>query len=234
MRCNLWPKLAVLAFDADGTLWDFHGVMKHALGCALAELRRQCAVPEWMDVNVLVDIRNRTAESMQGAGFEAIRLEAFRRTLNAIGCDDDGLAGHLHTVYMRHRFEDIRLYPEVRSALGVLKSHFVLGLMTNGNSYPDRCGLPGVFHFEVYSEICGVEKPSRRIFDIMVEQSGFSREEIVYVGDSLEIDVAGARAAGLGSVWVNRGRTKADTETLPDLEVPSLTELVHRIMNFAG
>ena len=33
-------KITTISFDADGTLWDFEGVMRHALGCALDELHR--------------------------------------------------------------------------------------------------------------------------------------------------------------------------------------------------
>ena len=42
-------------------------------------------------------------------------------------------------------------------------------------------------------------------FDIVVEDLGLRRSDIVMVGDSREIDVVGANAAGIRAVWFNPG-----------------------------
>ncbi|NBV82255.1 MAG: hypothetical protein EBR63_03110 [Actinobacteria bacterium] len=50
----------------------------------------------------------------------------------------------------------------------------------------------------------GVEKPDPRIFDhALVHFEGIERSRIAYVGDSLVMDVRGARAAGLHPVLVD-------------------------------
>ena len=54
------------------------------------------------------------------------------------------------------------------------------------------------------SHVVGVEKPDPRIFDhALVHFAGIERERIAYVGDSLVMDVRGARAAGLFPVLVD-------------------------------
>ena len=54
------------------------------------------------------------------------------------------------------------------------------------------------------SHIVGVEKPDPRIFDhALVHFDGIERSRIAYVGDSLVMDVRGARAAGLHPVLVD-------------------------------
>ena len=55
----------------------------------------------------------------------------------------------------------------------------------------------------------GAGKPDAAVFDHALGLLGAEREDAVMVGDSLECDVAGARAAGLGAVWVNRFRAAA-------------------------
>lgn len=50
----------------------------------------------------------------------------------------------------------------------------------------------------------GARKPSRRIFDCALEVVGVDARECVHVGDSLEDDVAGARAAGIEAVLIRR------------------------------
>lgn len=48
-----------------------------------------------------------------------------------------------------------------------------------------------------------------------------------HIGDNPSTDVAGALAAGLCAVWLNRsGRDRAHDEPVPTLEVRSLVELV--------
>ena len=42
-------------------------------------------------------------------------------------------------------------------------------------------------------------------FDKLIEVSGHSPEEIAYVGDRLDNDIAPAAGAGLATVWIRRG-----------------------------
>ena len=80
-------KITTISFDADGTLWDFEAVMRHALGCTLEELRRLVpAVPDSLSIDTLIAIRDQVAEEQESRGLthEAIRLEAFKQTLQFI------------------------------------------------------------------------------------------------------------------------------------------------------
>ncbi len=91
-------KVTTISFDADGTLWDFEGVMRHALEGALAELHRLVpSAPDSLSVKTLIAIRNQIAEEQKDRGLthEAIRLEAFKRTLQFIKSPDDDFAVHL-------------------------------------------------------------------------------------------------------------------------------------------
>ena len=49
--------------------------------------------------------------------------------------------------------------------------------------------------------------------------------ELAHVGDSRGTDVAGARSAGVNSVWFNRGGRERDADIEPDLEIASLRQL---------
>ena len=117
------------------------------------------------------------------------------------------------------------LYPDVIPTFDVLAPHFKLGLLSNGNTYPERCGLEGYFDFVVFSQDVQVEKPDRRIFEITAQRAGCELAQMLHVGDSLENDVTGARNAGVYSVWLNREGVSNDTSIQPDYEVASLTEI---------
>ena len=221
--------ISVISFDGDMTLWDFQKVMRHSLKHTLVELRRQVPTERaWgLTVDEMIVIRNRLAEEVKGKiwNLEEIRQLAFERTLERIGCEDRSLAVHLNEIYLKHRFEDIELYQDVLPALDILAPHFKIGLLSNGNSYPHRCGLEGRFAFVVLSQDVRVEKPDRRIFQITARRACCPLEQLLHVGDSLENDVAGARKAGAHGVWVNREGLTNDTEIKADHEITSLADL---------
>ncbi|MDA0745324.1 MAG: HAD family hydrolase [bacterium] len=221
--------ITTISFDGDMTFWDFQKVMRHSLKHTLAELRRQIPTPTAMCLTVdeMIDIRNKVAEEVKGkiSNLEEIRQLAFERTLEHIGSPNNNLAAHLNAIYLKHRFEDIELYEDVLPALDILSSHFKIGLLSNGNSYPERCGLQDRFAFVVFSQDAGTEKPHKMIFEITAEQAGCRLDQLLHVGDSLKNDVAGAAGAGARSVWLNRNNQMNNTEIKPDYEVTSLTEI---------
>ena len=211
------------------TLWDFQKVMRHALKKALAELRRLVPNQPARDLSIeeMIAIRGEVEEAEQGRTWnhEEIRRLAFERTLENLGCSDRDLAAHLNAVYLKHRFEDIELYPDVMPALDRLAPHFELGLLSNGNSYPDRCGLEGRFAFVVFSQDVRVRKPDRRIFEITARKAGCPLDELLHVGDSLRNDVMGANEAGARSVWLNRDGLANDAGITADYEIGTLAEV---------
>ena len=221
--------MKAISFDADGTLWDFEKVMRHSLHHILIELEiLDSDAAGMLDIEKMIKIRNRVADKLKGevTNLEDIRLEAFRQTLRDIGRPNDALASHLNQVYLKHRFEDIKLFNDVLPALKALRGKYTLGILSNGNSYPERCGLEGMFQFVVFSQDHGVEKPNPRLFQIAVEKAGCSKQQFLHVGDSLQDDVMGAINVGIKCVWLNRKRVKNNLDFRIDHEIFSLLELL--------
>ena len=226
---NETNQIKAISFDGDMTLWDFEKVMRHSLSVALAELRRRVPGQSSSDLTLgkMIEIRNSVAAGVKGkiVNLEEIRFHAFKRTLEFVDCVDDTLAADLNALYLKHRFEDIELYPDVIPCLDALRPNFSIGLLSNGNGYPERCGLPDRFRFVVFSQDVGVEKPNAEVFLKACKQAGCAASELMHVGDSLESDVAGANGVGAVSVWLNRQAKQNDSGIVPDQEIRSLTEL---------
>ncbi|CAI8046456.1 Phosphoserine phosphatase [Geodia barretti] len=209
--------------------------MHHALGCALDELRRLVpSAPDSLSIETLIAIRNQIAEEQKDRGLthEAIRLEAFKQTLQFIKSPDDDLAAHLNTLYLKHRFEDIQFFDDVLPALNALQRHYMMGILSNGNTYPERCGLAGYFQFVVLAQDYGIRKPDPRLFEITIERAGCAKHQLLHVGDSFQNDIIGAKQAGVRSVWLNREGGNNETEQQPDFEISSLRELTEVLENF--
>lgn len=86
----------------------------------------------------------------------------------------------------------------------------------------------------VTSEDARSYKPDRKIFEDALALTGWRRERVIHVGDSLHSDVGGAIAAGLRSGWVNRAHRIHDIGThTPDHEFADLMEL-HALVNAAA
>ena len=220
---------AVVTFDADGTLCDFQRLMAAALAAALAELQR--LVPDARTATLTIDDLRLTRDSVaselrgQRLTMEQVRLAAFRRTLEEIGRPDPALAAHLLDVYLARRFGEDALYPDVRPMLDALGSRYRLGLVSNGNSYPERSGLGNRFAFAVFAQDHGVQKPDRRFYEIVLAIAGVAAREVIHVGDSLINDVGGAQALGMRTVWLNRGNLPLDAPPRPDAVITTLTDL---------
>jgi 2-haloalkanoic acid dehalogenase type II len=221
--------IKAISFDADGTLWDFQLVMRHSLGKVMEELEHldpQAAAA--LDIDRMIITRNMVAEELKGktTSLEDIRFQAFKRTLEEINRPNNDLARHLNDVYLRHRFEDTEPYEDVLPTLQTLRERYRLGLLSNGNSYPERCGFEGVFDSVVFSQTHCVEKPDPAIFRIALRELDCSETELLHVGDSLENDVEGAHSAGIRCAWLNRNQIQNETDTLPEYEIQSLMELL--------
>lgn len=82
-----------------------------------------------------------------------------------------------------------------------------LGVVSNADgrieSLLEAVGLRRHFEFVIDSEVVGVEKPDRRIFDEAVRRLGVEADACLYVGDLYTVDYLGATAAGLRAVLVD-------------------------------
>ena len=221
--------IKAISLDIDGTLWDFESAMTNALALTLRRIKQTVLTDEAMQLTVddMVHIRDTASRQLGGdaKGLERIRHAGFVMTLKSIGHPDPELANELFQLYMEARFSNTKPFPEVPAALIRLDSRFELGVISNGNTHPDRFGLPNSFDFVVFATDCGFAKPDPRIFEFALSKSGHNPEEVLHVGDSLESDVSGANNCGLRSAWLNRDNIRNTTGITPDLEVPDLQHL---------
>ena len=77
----------------------------------------------------------------------------------------------------------------------------VTGIISNSDGRLDRrmrqIGIRDRFSFLVDSWDVGISKPDPRIFKAALELASLRPDEVVYVGDYYEVDVVGARGAGM-------------------------------------
>jgi putative hydrolase of the HAD superfamily len=218
--------LRCVTFDADGTLFDFATAMRAALAAALHAIHHELgARVGGLTLTDLILVRNEVAAAMPGATHEAIRRRSFSEALRRLGAPNEGLAEALYTAYMADRYRLCAPYADVRPCLETLRGRYGLGVISNGNSHPERCGLPGVFDWVVLAQEVGAAKPALGLFALAAQRAGCRAEALLHVGDDPEEDVRGALAAGLQAVWLNRAGVARPADLPACPEIATLAEL---------
>ncbi len=162
------------------------------------------------------------------------RVGAWADALEAIDHGDEDLAFELAERFVQERRGNHLLFDDVQPVLDTLARTHRLAVVTNGPSDLQRDKIEGT-GLELYvdaivisSEI-GVGKPDPRPFTRALELLEVDRAEAVVVGSSAWRDVAGARAAGLPSVLLDRYGLLGLDDDLdapgPDLIIDSLSDL---------
>jgi len=126
-----------------------------------------------------------------------------------------------------------RLAPGTRAALDRLRAGGLrLGVVSNSDGRVEEAlaaaGLRDCFEVVLDSALVGVEKPDPAIFRAALDALGVAPGEALYVGDLYDVDVAGARAAGMEAVLL----VPDTTGPRPDCRrFASLTALANDLLN---
>jgi putative hydrolase of the HAD superfamily len=161
-----------------------------------------------------------------------VSREVWRRALVACGIEDPACVECALDTHQRIAADLARCFDDVDDLLRTLDdARVATALVTNSSPTGQLArlrdvGLGSAFEVVIISGAVGVAKPDPAIFHAALESLGVAPEEAWHVGDSLATDVAGAAAAGIRSVWLNRrGRARRPGDPRPDAEITTLRDL---------
>jgi HAD superfamily hydrolase (TIGR01549 family) len=117
----------------------------------------------------------------------------------------------------------VQFLPQHRALLDDLRGRYRMAVVSNFDYTPTALAILRaadiVEHFEmiVVSDAVGWRKPAPVIFRQTLDRMGLEPGETLFVGDRIDIDVAGAHGMGMDSAWIN-----PDAEPVPPgLEAPT-------------
>ena len=95
-------------------------------------------------------------------------------------------------------------------------------------------GLADKLEFIVVSAEYSVRKPNPLLFETAAAKLGVACADIWFVGDRLDTDVAGAKAAGMKAVWFQPGNTSQASPDASVLKVESWSGLLRSFESLAN
>jgi putative hydrolase of the HAD superfamily len=127
-------------------------------------------------------------------------------------------------------YSTVRFRDGAEAALAAAREHGPVGLLTNGPEWRQSIklralGLEDAFDAVVFAGDMPRRKPHRDPFDRAVEELSVDPAAALYVGDSLEYDVAGAKGAGLRAAWCPADGDADPGEYEPDYVLGSPADL---------
>ncbi len=200
-------KYKSIFFDADDTLFDYPQAERAALLACLGEF----AIA--VDPGTFIAAYRRHnhdvwREFERGETDQAtLRVERFRRLAAELGLSGLPLE-KIGAFYLEALACQSQLLPGALELVRELAKRFPLALVTNGiaavqNKRFAASPITPFFRSIVISEEVGIAKPDPRIFLPALATLGVEAADVLYVGDSVTSDMAGARNAGMDFCWLN-------------------------------
>lgn len=224
-RTTIAPPPRLVLFDLDDTLCDYAGARSGRLRIAFTLAMAGRSPDGTVDIDRL--IADSLATHPHGT-------EHFGELFARHGIGGEAEAAIAAEWYRTNRFHGLRLFADAVETLQTVRQALPgrrLGMVTNGPTEVQRAkidllGVAAHVDFVIISEEFGAWKPDPAIFREALRLGRAEAAEAVFVGDSPDHDMAGARAAGIRAIWINRtGRPWPAAAPPPDFEVADLASV---------
>ncbi len=233
MSTHSHGKYKHIFFDLDHTLWDFDANARETLVHLHRELKLHDKGIYDFDLfhkNYLQHNEKLWDKYRKGQiKHEELRLKRMWLALLDFRIADETLAREMGDLFLQLLPTRTILFPHTKEVLQYLTvKGYRLHLITNGfektqHSKLQTSGLNIFFNEIITSEGSNSLKPQKEIFEYALAKAGATVSESIMIGDTLDVDIAGAMGVGMDQVHVNFSTAPQDIK--PTFTVSSLKEL---------
>jgi len=196
----------LICFDLDDTLWPCMPTIQHAENTLYNWLlENKPNIPQRYSAEQLREKRKQLIQARPELmhDLSAARREHLKALAIELGDDNFEWIETAFAVFYEAR-QQVNLFDDVIPVLSVLKSHYTLVALTNGNAHINETGLADYFDFQISAADVQAAKPDPAMFLKAMQQAQVSPEQTLHVGDHPLHDIVGARNAGVDAVWIKR------------------------------
>jgi len=221
-------RILALTLDLDDTLWPVLPALERADQAVDAWLQQHHPdVARAWPIAAMRELRARVAAERLDLAhdFTTQRQLTMQHAFAACGIATAPIDA-LWEIYFAAR-NSVELYPDSLPALERITAQWPLVSLTNGNADLQRIGIHTHFAHHICARDTGTAKPDPRIFLAAAERLGVAPAAILHIGDDPEMDMVGARDAGLRTAWINRSGQPWPTPlgAAPELDLRDMTAL---------
>ncbi len=220
-------------FDLDHTLWDFDANAKQTLEQLHRDLKLHDKGIYDFELfhKIYLQHNERLWEKYRNGQIkhEELRLKRMWLALLDFQIADEVLAKELGDLFLQLLPTRTILFPYTKEVLQYLTDKgYQLHLITNGfektqHSKLQSSGLNIFFKEIITSEGSNSLKPQKEIFEYALAKAGATVIESIMIGDTIDVDIAGAMSVGMDQVHVNFSGAPQDIK--PTFTVTTLKEL---------
>ena len=220
-------ELRLITLDLDDTLWPCAPVIRAAEQSLFAWLQRHApALAADHDIDSLRAHRRTLAQARPELSHDVTALRLVQLELLMAEYDHDPALAQAGSDHFRAARNRVQPYADVVAALTVLREHYLLVSLTNGNAQLEHTPLAGCFHHSLNAGDAGAAKPDPAMFQAACDWAGVTPAATLHVGDDPRRDVAAAGALGMRTAWINRdGAVWPDELPAADLQFTDLAGL---------
>ncbi len=168
----------------------------------------------------------------QGLTHESLTTQAYKSWFRVLGVEEEKIDDVINAV-KNHPFRHLfwaRTEEGTKDVLIWLKEKgYKLGIISNAEGQIKRLishiGFESMFDAIIDSYEVGFQKPDLRIFNYALKEIGVMASEAVHVGDLIESDIVGARAAGITPILVDSDGQYEDVDCIKIRNVQELKTL---------
>lgn len=199
-------------FDLDHTIWDFDKNAEETLH-ELYEIYRlsEIGLPS---AAIFIETYTRNNHQLWAEYHTSkitkteLRETRFKRTFIELGVHPDVLPMAFEDDYVKLCPTKTNLFPHAHETLQYLQSKYKLHLISNGFKEASamkigNTNIAQYFEQVIISEVVGINKPDKAIFEHALKVAGAVKHESIMIGDSLEADVYGALNFGMDAIYFN-------------------------------
>jgi len=219
--------IKVISFDLDDTLWP----------CYPTIIRAEKKLYQWLGQNVSVvtgcyseqQLMQKRQMLMQQRSdlshdLTALRLLFFDQLAVEFELEKDWIEPAFDVFYQAR--QQVTLFDDVKPVLDELSKQFRLVSLTKGNADRVKTGIAHWFEHSINSIDIGQSKSEPAIYQHVQRLANIDAQQMVHIGDDPVNDVAGAKKAGIHTIWLNRGEKQWPLEDIqPDATISRLHEL---------
>jgi len=223
-------------FDLDHTIWDFDKNAEETLHELYGTYQLKDLGLHSADLFIETYTRNNHqlwADYHLGkVTKQHLREMRFKKTFLDLGVEPHLMPTAFEDDYVRICPTKTNLFPGAHETLTYLSAKYPLYLISNGfkesqDTKINTTGIGKYFQHMVISELVGVNKPDKAIFQHALDVAGAAKETSLMIGDSLEADVMGALNFGMDAIYFNpMGLEKPDDVPVQITRLNELTLLL--------